>query len=218
MTKPLRLLFLVVTLIASLGARASSAVAADAEDTRRTVLFYGDSLTAGYGLNDPTETAFPALIQDKLNEAGQPYHVVNAGLSGETSSGGLRRIDWVLRQPVDIFVLELGANDGLRGLPLDLLESNLQKILDRVRTKNPDVKLVVAGMQMPTSMGGYADDFAEIFPRLAEANNAALIPFLLEGVGGVAEFNQSDAIHPNPAGHKLIAETVWTYLHPLVIP
>ncbi len=218
MTKPLRLLFLAVTLITNLGALASSAVAADTEEARRTILFYGDSLTAGYGLNDPTETAFPALIQDKLDEAALPYRVVNAGLSGETSSGGLRRINWVMRQPVDVFVLELGANDGLRGLPLDLLEANLQKIFDRVRAKNPDVQLVLAGMQMPTSMGGYAEDFAAIYPRLAAANDATLIPFLLESVGGVAELNQSDAIHPNPAGHEIIAETVWTYLRPLVIP
>ncbi|WP_221033071.1 arylesterase [Actomonas aquatica] len=214
MTKTLRLPFLVLALICG-----SAATRADSNtDDVQTILFYGDSLTAGYGLNDPTVTAFPALIGDKLADAGLPYRIVNAGLSGETSSGGLRRINWVMRQPVDIFVLELGANDGLRGLPLDLLEANLQKIIDRVRAKNPNVQLVIAGMQMPTSMGDYAKDFAAIFPRLAEANDATLIPFLLDGVGGVAELNQADAIHPNSAGHRIVAETVWTHLAPLVSP
>lgn len=217
MTKPLRLLFLVLALLASLPPLAR-ADGGSASPRPSTILFYGDSLTAGYGLNDPTVTAFPALIGEKLAAAGLDFRVVNAGLSGETSSGGLRRINWVLRQPVDIFVLELGANDGLRGLPLDLLESNLQQILDRVRAKNPDVQLVLAGMQMPTSMGDYAQDFAAIYPRLAAANDATLIPFLLDGVGGVAELNQADAIHPNPAGHRIVAETVWTILHPLVQP
>ncbi len=217
MTKLLRLLFLVLPLI--VGSVLTSARAADdPAAARRTVLFYGDSLTAGYGLDDPTVTAFPALIEDKLEAADLPYRVVNAGLSGETSSGGLRRIDWVLRQPVDIFVLELGANDGLRGLPLDLLEANLQKIIDRVRARNPEAKIVLAGMQMPTSMGGYADEFAAVYPRLAAANDATLIPFLLQGVGGVSDLNQSDAIHPNPAGHRIIAETVWNHLEPLVTP
>ena len=209
MTKTVRLIFLALTVIASF---------ASGQNRPGVILFYGDSLTAGYGLNDPTVTAFPALIEAKLEAAGNRTRVVNAGLSGETSSGGLRRIDWVLRQPVAIFVLELGANDGLRGLPLDLLESNLQKILDRVRAKNPEARLVIAGMQMPTSMGGYADEFAQVFPRLASANDATLIPFLLEGVGGVAEMNQSDAIHPNAAGHAVVAETVWTFLEPLVSP
>ena len=209
MTKTVRLIFLALTVIASF---------ASGQNRPGVILFYGDSLTAGYGLDDPTVTAFPALIEAKLEAAGNRTRVVNAGLSGETSSGGLRRIDWVLRQPVHVFVLELGANDGLRGLPLDLLEANLQKIIDRVRAKNPDAHLVLAGMQMPTSMGGYADDFATVYPRLAAANDATLIPFLLEGVGGVPELNQSDAIHPNAAGHAIIAETVWTYLEPLVSP
>ena len=209
MTKTVRLIFLALTVIASF---------ASGQNRPGVILFYGDSLTAGYGLDDPTVTAFPALIEAKLEAAGNDTRVVNAGLSGETSSGGLRRIDWVLRQPVHVFVLELGANDGLRGLPLDLLEANLQKIIDRVRAKNPDSHLVLAGMQMPTSMGGYADEFAQVYPRLAAANDAILIPFLLEGVGGVAEMNQADAIHPNAAGHAVIAETVWPYLQPLVLP
>ncbi|MCF3652524.1 arylesterase [Synoicihabitans lomoniglobus] len=210
MTKSVRLIFLVI--VSSLAAH--GVAGADAKPA--TILFYGDSLTAGYGLDDPTETAFPALIADRIEAAGLPYRVINAGLSGETSSGGLRRINWVLRQPVDVFVLELGANDGLRGLPLDLLRTNLQQIIDRVRAKNPDVRLVIAGMQMPTSMGEYAPDFAAIYPDIAAANDAALIPFLLEGVGGVTNLNQSDGIHPTPAGHEILAATVWQTLQPLL--
>ncbi|GAB5562047.1 MAG: hypothetical protein SynsKO_36940 [Synoicihabitans sp.] len=179
-------------------------------------MFYGDSLTAGYGMDDPTVTAFPALIQQKIDEAGLNYRVINAGLSGETSAGGLRRINWVLRQPVDIFVLELGGNDGLRGLPLEVLTSNLQAIIDRVKAKNPNVQIVVAGMRMPTSMGEYAAKFDAVFAPLAEANDAALIPFLLEDVGGIPEMNLPDGIHPNPAGHQLVARNVWEVLQPLL--
>jgi acyl-CoA thioesterase I len=185
-------------------------------DDRETILFYGDSLTAGYGLDDPTVTAFPALIQDKIDDANLPYRVVNAGLSGETSAGGIRRINWVLRQPVDVFVLELGANDGLRGLPLDVLRANLQEIIDRVRAKNPDVRVVVAGMRMPPSMGEYAGKFDALFEPLAEANDATLIPFLLRDVGAVPEMNLPDGIHPNIPGHARVAETVWTYLQPIL--
>lgn len=183
----------------------------------RTILFYGDSLTAGYGLEDPVALSFPGLIQSKVTEAGLPYRVVNAGLSGETSAGGLRRIDWILRQPVDIFVLELGGNDGLRGLPVATARSNLQAIIDRVRAKYPSVKIVVAGMQMPTSMGSdYTREFAALYPELAEANQATLIPFLLEGVGGVPSLNLGDQVHPNAEGHRLVAETVWKHLRPLL--
>ena len=192
------------------------AVASHAADSPAHILFYGDSLTAGYGLDDPTTQAFPGVIQAKIDEASLPYQVMNAGLSGETSSGGIRRIDWVLRQPVSVFVLELGGNDGLRGLPLDLLRDNLQKIIDRVRAKNPDVTIVVAGMQMPPSMGDYAAQFAAVFPALVEANDAVLIPHLLEGVGGVPKLNLPDGIHPSPAGHAIVAENVWTVLKPLL--
>ena len=208
MAKPLRITLLSTVLTAL-------AVVAPA-DERSTILFYGDSLTAGYGLEDPMISAFPAIIQSKIDEAGLPYRVVNAGLSGETSAGGLRRINWVLRQPVDVFVLELGANDGLRGLPLEVLRNNLQQTIDRVRAKNPDVKIVVAGMRMPVSMGEYAAQFDALFAPLAEANDAALIPFLLEDVGAVPEMNLPDGIHPNIPGHKRVAQTVWTVLEPLL--
>jgi len=208
MAKPLRIILL-STLCGLLTAAARA-------DDRPTILFYGDSLTAGYGLDDPMTSAFPALIQDKIDAAGLSYRVINAGLSGETSAGGLRRINWVLRQPVDVFVLELGANDGLRGLPLEVLRDNLQQTLDRVKAKNPDVQLVIAGMRMPVSMGEYAAKFDALFAPLAEANDAALIPFLLEDVGAVPEMNLPDGIHPNIAGHRRVAETVWDVLEPLL--
>lgn len=181
----------------------------------RTVVFYGDSLTAGYGL-DPDE-AYPALIQRKLEASGQPWRAVNAGVSGETTSGGLRRLDWVLRQPVDVFVLALGGNDGLRGVAPEVTRRNLQAIVDRVRTRYPQAVVIIAGMQMPPSMGPqYADAFRRIFPAVAEASGAALIPFLLEGVGGVPEMNQADQIHPTAEGQERIAENVWQVLRPLL--
>ncbi|MCS6242307.1 MAG: arylesterase [Opitutus sp.] len=188
-----------------------------AEPAPKTILFYGDSLTAGYGLDDASTQAFPGLIQQKITAAALPYRVINAGLSGETTAGGLRRIDWVLRVPVDIFVLELGGNDGLRGLPPAVAAKNLQAIIDRVRVKNPAVKIVITGMQMPVSMGeDYRQKFAAIFPALAEANQATLLPFLLETVGGELELNLADGVHPNAAGHRIVAENVWTALSPLL--
>ena len=181
----------------------------------RTIVFFGDSLTAGYGL-DPAE-AFPAVIQQKLNAAGRPWRVVNAGLSGETTAGGLRRLDWVLRQPVDIFVLELGGNDGLRGIPLETSRANLQGMIERIRVRHPRVVIVLAGMQIPTNLGpDYTRQFAAMFPDLAEKNRTVLIPFLLEGVGGVPGLNQADGLHPNSAGHCLIAETVWQAIKELL--
>ncbi|MDF3059178.1 MAG: family lipase [Rariglobus sp.] len=188
-----------------------------ADAAPRTILFFGDSLTAGYGLDDPVTQAFPGLIQKKITAAGLPCRVINAGLSGETTAGGLRRIDWVLRMPVDVFVLELGGNDGLRGLSPAVAANNLQGIIDKVRAKNPSVKLVVAGMQMPSSMGAaYTREFTAIFPALAKANNATLIPFLLEGVGGMPEMNLPDGFHPNTTGHEIVAATIWKTLEPLL--
>ena len=186
-----------------------------ADDSTRTIVFFGDSLTAGYGLSDPASESYPARIQEKISAAGLGWRVVNAGLSGETTAAGLRRIDWVLRQPVDLFVLALGANDGLRGLDPALSQKNLQQILDRVRAKYPKAKLVVAGMQMPPAMGAdYSRAFERIFPEVAAKNDATLIPFLLEGVGGSRALNQPDAIHPTAAGNAIIADTVWKNLRP----
>ncbi len=180
-----------------------------------TVLFLGDSLTAGFGL-DPA-FAFPALVQRRIDEHGWDFRVVNAGVSGETTSGGLQRIDWVLRQPVAVLVLELGANDGLRGADLTLTEANLAEMIVRARRAHPDVKIVLAGMQVPPNLGvEYATAFRDIFPRLAEAHGAALIPFLLADVGGVPELNLADGIHPNVEGHAIVAETVWGALEPIL--
>lgn len=181
----------------------------------KTILFFGDSLTAGYGLS--TEEAFPALVEKKVNEKEKRCKVINAGLSGETSAGGLTRIDWILRQPIDIFILELGANDGLRGLPLDQTEKNLQAIIDKVRAKYPKAKIVLAGMMVPPNMGtDYTTKFQTIYPTLAKKNNSTLIPFLLKGVGGDEKLNLPDGIHPNPEGHKIVASTVYNTLLPLL--
>ena len=179
------------------------------------ILFFGDSLTAGYGIE--SGQAFPALIQGRLDSLGWPFVAVNAGLSGDTSAAGLRRIDWVLRRPIDVLVLELGANDGLRGVPLAQTRANLQAIVDRTRAKYPRAALVVAGMQMPPNLGPeYTEEFRRLFPELAERNGAALIPFLLEGVGGVPELNLPDGIHPTPEGHALLADNVWRVLEPVL--
>jgi acyl-CoA thioesterase-1 len=181
----------------------------------KVILFYGDSLTAGYGLS--TEEAFPALVGQKLNEKGKACKVINAGLSGETSAGGLSRLDWVLRQPIDIFVLELGPNDGLRGLPLEQTRKNLQAIIDKVKAKYPKTKIVIAGMLVPPNMGAdYTTQFKKIFPDLAKKNNAALIPFLLQGVAGDEKLNLGDGIHPNPEGHKIVAQNVFKVIEPLL--
>lgn len=177
----------------------------------KTILFFGNSLTAGYGV-DPSE-AFPSLIQNKIDSLKLPYKVVNAGVSGETSSGGNGRINWILRQPLDVFVLELGANDGLRGIPINETKKNLQAIIDKVKAKYPEAKLVLAGMQIPPNMGQpYANEFKNVFPQLAEKNNMILIPFLLQGVGGEVKYNQKDGIHPTPEGYKIVAENVWRVL------
>ncbi|MBZ0245001.1 MAG: arylesterase [Cyclobacteriaceae bacterium] len=181
----------------------------------KTILFFGDSITAGYGLSQ--EDAYPAHVEAALVKKGMEVKVVNAGLSGETSAGGLSRIDWILRQPIDVFVLELGANDGLRGLPLDQTRTNLQSIIDKVKAKNPEVKIVLAGMMVPPNLGKeYTTEFKNIYPDLAKANKAELIPFLLEGVAGDGKLNIADGIHPNVAGHKVVAKTVLQIVEPLL--
>jgi acyl-CoA thioesterase-1 len=195
-----------------------------ADPAEHTILVLGDSLTFGYGLPDPATQAYPALLQQKLDTRasaapGAPrWRVVNAGVSGDTTSGGLRRADWVSRQPVAILVLALGSNDGLRGLNPALIEANLAAIGDRLAARNPGLRVLLVGQRMPVSMGDYAAQFEAVFPRLAAARGWALAPFLLEGVGGVPELNQADAIHPNEAGHVRLAETVWTALSPLLDP
>ena len=181
----------------------------------RTLLFFGDSLTAGYGV-DPDE-AYPALVQRRIDEAKLPWRVVNAGLSGETTAGGLRRLDWILRQRVDLIVIELGGNDGLRGIAPAATRSNLEEMIRRIRQRYPDVRVVVAGMQLPTNMGPeHTRAFAAVYPDVARAARAVLIPFLLEGVGGEPSLNLPDGIHPTPQGHRIVADTVWKVIHPLL--
>lgn len=187
-----------------------------AAPTRKTIVFFGNSLTAAYQLSP--EQGFPALIQQKIDSLGLPYQCVNAGLSGETTAGGKNRIDWILSQPVDVFVLELGGNDALRGLPAEESKKNLQAIIDRVKAKYPDCKIVVAGMLAPPNLGpAYTKAFRDMYPALAKANNAALVPFLLENVGGEPSLNLEDGIHPNVEGHKIVAETVWKVLRGLLV-
>lgn len=190
------------------------AVEVDATD-RKTILFLGNSLTAGYGLD--RAQAFPALIREKIDSLGWNFEVINAGQSGDTTAGGLRRLDWSLSRKVHVLVLELGANDGLRGIAPKVTRQNLQAIIDRTKEQNPNVKVVLAGMQMPPNLGGdYASRFRAIFPDLAKKNDALLIPFLLEGVGGVRELNLPDGIHPDAEGHKVVAENVWKVMKPLL--
>ena len=182
---------------------------------KKRLLFFGNSLTAGLGVEP--EQAFAGLIGQKIDSLGLPYEVINAGLSGETSAGGRSRVGWLLRQPVDVFVLELGANDGLRGLPLAATRENLQGIIDTVRRRSPGAQIVLAGMQIPPNMGqSYSAEFRSVFQQLAVKNHLALIPFLLEGVGGHPDLNQADGIHPTPAGHRIVARTVWNTLEPLL--
>ena len=178
---------------------------------KKNIVFFGNSLTAGYGL-DPSE-AFPSLIQARIDSLRLPYKVINAGVSGETSADGLSRIDWILRQPVSIFILELGGNDGLRGLPADATYKNLNAIIDRVKVKCPDAKIIIAGIQVPPNMGEtYSAKFRAIFPQLAKKNKVLLLPFILEGVGGIPTLNQKDGIHPNVEGEKIVTENVWRIL------
>lgn len=184
------------------------------KETNKTILFFGDSITAGYGLDD-TNDAYPSIIQTKIDSLGLNYVVVNSGLSGETSAGGKSRIAWILNQDIDVFVLELGANDGLRGLPITETKSNLQAIIDAVKAKNPNTKIILAGMQLPPNMGqDYTTQFKAVYADLAAKNNIAFIPFILKDVGGIKELNQNDGIHPNVAGHKIVAQNVWEVLAP----
>jgi acyl-CoA thioesterase-1 len=179
--------------------------------TTKTILFFGNSLTAGMGL-DP-DVAFPALIQEKIDSLSLDYLVINSGLSGETTASGKNRLNWVLNQEIDVFILELGANDGLRGISLEETKKNLQMIIDKVKEHNPQVIIVLAGMQIPPNLGiEYTNEFQSIFPDLATKNQIYLIPFLLQDVAGNSGLNQPDGIHPTKEGHKIVAENVWEVL------
>ena len=186
-----------------------------ADTGKGTILFFGDSLTAAYGLD--TSQGYPAEIESNIKEAGLDWNVVVGAVSGDTSAGGLRRIDWMLQRKIDIFVLALGANDGLRGTDTAATYQNLQAIIDRVKRKYPDVQIVIAGMHMPPTLGkDYTEAFSAIYPKLAKENKATLIPFLLEGVAGVRKLNLPDGIHPTAEGQKILAENVWKVLKELL--
>lgn len=178
---------------------------------KKRIIFFGNSLTAAYGL-DP-ELGFVSLIQNKLDSLGFDYQTVNAGLSGETTAGGRERIDWILNQPVDVFILELGGNDGLRGIDPTSSAENLQAIIDAVQQKYPEAKIILAGMEAPPNMGPeFTSAFREMYPRLAQKNQIELIPFLLDGVGGDPSLNLPDGIHPNEEGHVIVANNIWEVL------
>ena len=180
----------------------------------KTILFFGDSITAGLGVDK--DQAFPALIQDRIDSLGMKYEVINGGLSGETSAGGLRRIDWVLQRKIDVMILELGGNDGLRGIDLSSTKENLQQIIDKVESTYPEVQIILAGMQVPPNLGQeYTRQFQEIYPSLAEKNDLPLIPTIMNKLGGSEQFMQSDGLHPTSKGHELIAETIWDKLKPI---
>ncbi|SEF78146.1 arylesterase [Algoriphagus boritolerans] len=185
------------------------------ETKKKTILFFGNSLTAGYGIDQ--EDAFPALTQDRIDSLGLDYRVINGGLSGETTAGGLSRLDWFLEDEPEIFVLELGGNDGLRGILPAESKRNLIGIIDKVRAKYPNTKIILAGMQIPPNMGQeYTEEFKSIYPEVAAEKNVTLIPFLLENVGGIPELNLPDGIHPTEEGHKIVFETIWPYIELLI--
>ncbi|TVR15393.1 MAG: arylesterase [Balneolaceae bacterium] len=190
---------------------AASAAAQDA----KTILFFGDSITAGYGIDE--EDAFPAQIQRKIDEKGLSYRVVNAGLSGETSAGGLRRVDWILQQHIDLFVLGLGGNDGLRGINPESTKENLAGIMDKVAEKYPDAIIILTGMEAPPNMGSdYTERFRQIYTELYEKYEVVFMPFILEGVAGDPDLNLADGIHPTEEGHEILAENLWNYLLPVL--
>ena len=192
-----------------------SAIPAPPAGNAPTIVFLGTSITAGLGV-DPDQ-AYPAVIQRMLDSAGFRYQVINAGVSGETSAGALSRIDWILRRAPAVLVIETGANDGLRGQSPDAVRKNIQAIIDRTRERAPGAEIILAGMQAFPNLGGeYVRRFIALYPELAEKNNVRLVPFILEGVGGVDSLNQADGIHPTPQGQRIVAENVWQVLEPVL--
>jgi acyl-CoA thioesterase I len=188
-------------------ARAPSAAA------RPRIVALGDSITAGLGL--PLEESYPALLQQRLDERGLDYQVVNAGVSGDTTAGGLRRVDWALDGDVRVLIVALGGNDALRGLPVDQLQQNLSTIVERAQGRN--IKVILAGMEAPPNFGpAYTAAFHRAYPDLAKKYGVALVPFLLEGVAGISELNQRDGIHPTAEGARKVADNIWRALEPLL--
>jgi acyl-CoA thioesterase-1 len=187
----------------------------NANDTAKRIVILGDSITAGYGL-DPKE-AYPALLQKKITEAKLPHTVANAGVSGDTTAGGLRRVNWAMAKGAGILIIALGGNDGLRGIPPEETRKNLLGIITKARTKNPKIKILIAGMQMPDNMGPkFTAQFKTLFPDVARKSQATLIPFLIEGVGGDEKLNQADGIHPTAEGQAKVADNVWKILQPVL--
>jgi acyl-CoA thioesterase-1 len=199
----------------------SSEVSASSEvikNAKKIILCFGDSITAGYGLEDSND-AFPAVLQSKIDSLGLDYTVVNSGLSGETTAGGKSRLSWIMNQPIDIFLLELGGNDGLRGISLTETSSNLQAIIDTIQRESPETQIILAGMELPPNMGqDYTNEFRNLYADIAKQNDIAFIPFILKDVGGIVELNQNDGIHPTAEGHKIVAQTVWEVLEPMLRP
>lgn len=182
---------------------------------QKNILMFGDSITAGYGLAE--EQAYPALIQNKIDSLGLNHTVINAGLSGETTAGGARRVDWILQQEVDIFLLGLGGNDGLRGIDPSNTKENLITIIEKVRENDPDIDVILAGMEAPPNLGQqYTSEFRSVFSEVASEKDVMFMPFLLEDVAGIEELNQPDGIHPTAEGQQIIADHIWTYIEPLL--
>ena len=206
---------LIVGLFLLGGASLFAQEASDANATKKRIVILGDSITAGYGL-DPQQ-AYPALLQEKINGLGLPYIVANAGISGDTTAGGLRRVEWAMARGADILIIALGGNDGLRGTSPEETKKNLSGIITKARGKNPEIEIFIAGMQMPESMGeAFSKRFKSIFPEVATESKSSLVPYLLEGVGGVARLNQPDRIHPTAEGQKKVAENIWKILEPAI--
>jgi len=214
MKMTLRRFFLTGLLLAACGALFAEE-APDANDTVKRIVILGDSITAGYGL-DPKE-AYPALIQEKITAAGLPYTITNAGVSGDTTAGGLRRVAWAMGQGADVLIIALGGNDGLRGIPPEETQKNLLGIIETARTRNPEIRVLLAGMQMPDNMGAdFIARFKAVFPDVAKESGATLIPFLLEDIGGDESLNQPDGIHPTAEGQAVVADNVWKILRTVI--
>jgi acyl-CoA thioesterase-1 len=214
--KQLRSQILLGAVMATLSLQSAGAAKRDPSNVI-TIVALGDSLTAGYGLS--RQQAYPALLSEKMRAAGYEFEIVNAGSSGDTTTGGLRRLPAILRahKKIDVLILELGINDAFRGVPIEQIRSNLQAIIDQARARQPNVAIVIAGMQLPDySSNDYVGAFGAIFAALAEKNHATLIPYFLEGVGGDPALNQWDRVHPNAAGQRVLAENVWRVLEPLL--
>jgi acyl-CoA thioesterase-1 len=197
------------------GEAQSSAGPASKSARKPVVLFFGTSLTAGYGLNP--DQAFPSLIQKKADSAGLAIQTVNAGLSGETTAGAARRIDWVLRSPADVIVIEAGANDALRGLAPDAARRNLETVIAAVRKRQPQSKILLVQMEAPPNFGvAYTNSFRAIYGEVARSENVTLLPFLLDGVAGIPRLNQADGVHPNVQGERIVADNLWRALEPII--